>query len=91
MSCRSTTFGFCDRVDLFSKDPVHTDDLTITLFDLQILKIMLFQHIDDTLTCVQSFQTFNGIDLPVLDDHFDGQEPFAAYHLQYLDLGRGQS
>ena len=46
-----TTFRFDGRDDFFPVNSVYTDDLTITLLDFQILKIMLFQHIDNTLSC----------------------------------------
>ena len=91
MSCWLTTFVFYGWDDFFPKYPVYTDDLTIALFDFQILKIMLLQNVDDTLSRMYSFQTFDYIDLPIFDDQFDGQEPLVPYHLQYLYLGGGQS
>jgi len=67
MSCWSTTFNFVTGVDLFLEYPIYTDDLTVTLFDFQILKIMLFQNVDDTLSSIYSFQAFDYIDLPIFD------------------------
>jgi len=83
---RSTTFGILGRTDFLPEYPVHADDLAVTLFDFQILKIVLFQHIDDTFSRSKSFQPFDDIYLPVFDDQFDGQESFVPYHFQYLDL-----
>ena len=85
------TFKIGIGIDFFSINPVHIDDFAIALFDFKVLKIMLFQHIDDTLPCIQSFQTFNYIYLPIFDDQFNGEESFVPYHIQHLDFGAGQS
>jgi hypothetical protein len=64
---RSTTFGILGRTDFFPEYPVHTNDFAVTLFDFKVLKIVLFQHIDDTFPCSESFQSFDDIDFSVLN------------------------
>jgi len=64
---RSTTFGILGRTDFLPEYPVHADDLAVTLFDFQILKIVLFQHIDDTFPSFESFKSFYDIHFSVLD------------------------
>jgi len=72
MSCWLTTFGIVRGMDFFLEYPVHTNNLTVALLDFQILKIMLFQHIDNTFARSESFQTFDYIDLPIFDNQLDG-------------------
>tara|TARA_R110000822_G_scaffold147875_1_gene286838 strand:- start:117 stop:470 length:354 start_codon:yes stop_codon:yes gene_type:complete len=67
-----TTLGILGWTDFFPEYPVHTYDLTIALLNFQILKIMLFQHIDDTFARMYPFQSFDDIDLAIFDDQLNG-------------------